>query len=70
MTTGLKIYGRTQIDNMKLNELLSSSDFRAEFNHMEGFFFIEAGIENYHDLEYELNELIGWDVSYSIEGIF
>lgn len=68
--TGLMIYGRTQIDNTRLNELLSNSDFYAEFNHIDGFFFIEEEIDNYDDLEEELNELICTDISYTIEGVF
>lgn len=53
--TGLKVYGRTQIDNNKISDFIEHSDFYGEWN-WEGYFFFPEDESTLDELESELTK--------------
>jgi hypothetical protein len=53
--TGLKISGRTQIDNNEIGNALEHGGFDEKWNVRDGYWFIKAAEEELDDLEQELD---------------
>lgn len=69
--SGLNVYPRTLEDSRKIKEIIDNSDYYAEWNASEGYFFFPEKESLYDELEKELEDLFsGEEVRYYIEGVF
>ena len=69
--SGLMVIGRTTIDNTRIGDIIEQNDFYAEWNAREGFWFFPEEVENYDELEQQLEELfIEEGINARFEGIF
>ena len=69
--SGLMVIGRTTIDNTRIGDIIEQNDFYAEWNTREGFWFFPEEVENYDELEQQLEELfIEEGINARFEGIF
>lgn len=72
MKQGLMVFGKTQLDNNKIQKIiLDEEGYHAEFNVRDGYFFFEEQEDMYDDLERTLDELFAkYDINARFEGIF
>jgi len=68
--TGLQLTP-TKKDETAIQEVIAASEFYTEWNKEFGFYFFPEEVENYDELENQINNLLdGLNVSYRIEGVF
>ncbi|MCK9273330.1 hypothetical protein M0P65_07365, partial [Candidatus Gracilibacteria bacterium] len=69
--TGLIVIGKTQIDNNRIKTLIANSDFYAEWDVGEGYWFFPEDEDTYDELEKQLTDLFDEnDINARIEGIW
>jgi hypothetical protein len=69
--SGLIVVGRTPIDNNAIQDFLDDSDYYAEWNVREGYYFFPEQEEDYDELERELSiEFNNRGIDARFEGIF
>ena len=70
MKTGLILTPSTSVDSRIIHEAVANSDFYTEYNEEFGYYFFPEEEGNYDELERQLDNLIGFNANYTIEGIF
>ena len=69
--SGLMVFGRTTVDNNKIQQWLNSSDYTAEFNSRYGYWLFPEDEDSYDKLEMELDKAFTRaGINARFEGVF
>jgi len=70
MKTGLILTPSTSVDSRIIQEAIANSDFYAEYDDEFGNYYFPEEESNYDELESQLENMIGFNANYTIEGIW
>lgn len=69
--TGLMAFGKTSLDNNKINKWLGKSDYHANWKAGDGYWLFPEIEDSYDELEAELEkEFIKAGINARLEGVF